>query len=152
MQNLLSASGTDRAKSWENRTDGASGIVPPFLEPGLWGSWLGRWWPLDWTIFIIRSTGWERLSEGGRVLTFWSSAHTPNGASQTGAQALPCCAPIAAMLGQHSGAIVRKEVFQSWPGSKEHLAPPPIGGAGECDPEQANPSLGQQCPKTQQDS
>lgn len=61
MQNLLSASGTDRAKSWGNRTDGASGIVPPFLEPGLWGSWLGRWWPLDWTIFIIRSTGWERL-------------------------------------------------------------------------------------------
>lgn len=42
------------------------------------------------------------------------------------AQALPCCAPVAAKMGQHGGAVVGKEGFQSWPGSAEHLTPPPV--------------------------
>lgn len=45
-----------------------------------------------------------------------------------------------------------KEGFQSWPGSAEPLAPPPVRGAGDRDPEQAKPSPGHQCPKAQEDS
>lgn len=47
---------------------------------------------------------------------------------------------------------VGKEGVQSWHGSEEHLLSPPTRGASEHDPEQADPSLGRQCPKAQQDS
>lgn len=55
-------------------------------------------------------------------------------------------------MGQHGGAVVGKEGFQSWPDSAEPLTPPPVRGAGERDPEQAKPSPGHQCPKAQEDS
>lgn len=47
---------------------------------------------------------------------------------------------------------VGKEGVQSWHGSEEHPLSSPTGGASEHDPEQADPSLGRQCPEAQQDS
>ena len=48
--------------------------------------------------------------------------------------------------------MVGKEGFQSRPGSEEHLAPPPTGGAVDRDPEQADPRPDHQGPEAQQES
>ncbi|KAJ8791688.1 hypothetical protein J1605_020410 [Eschrichtius robustus] len=50
------------------------------------------------------------------------------------------------------GDVVGKEGFQSRPGSEEHLAPPPTGGAVDRDPEQADPRPNHQGPEAQQES
>lgn len=93
-----------------------------------------------------------QLSAGpGRALSTALSLSSLRPSWASRAQALHCCAPVAAMLGPCGGGVGGRR------GSGPHLAQrntctPPTGGAREHDLEQADPSVGHQCPDTQQDS